>query len=67
MTALNFELQAIKSGLKIGFKQDFQWIESTDERKWCLLCSDAAISFADSLALEKEITPSGLYILYFLS
>jgi len=67
MTALDFELQAIESGLKPGFKKDFQWIESTDERKCCLLCSDAAVSFADKLGLQKEMTPPGLYVLYFLS
>jgi len=67
LTALDFELIAIESGLKTGFNNDFQWVESTDERKCCLLCSDAATSFAEGLGLEKELSPSGLYILYFLS
>lgn len=65
MTALEFELAALECGLKIGFKKDFQWVESEHKGHCCLLCSGKAVLFADKLGIEKEITQSGLYVLYF--
>ena len=67
MTALEFELKALSAGLQIGYKKDFQWIESTDENEWCLLYSDTAIKFCEKEGLTKELTPMGLYIVYFTS
>lgn len=46
MTALDFEIKALDSGLKIGWRLDFKWI--IDERKCCLLVSKAALEFARS-------------------
>ena len=54
MKAIDFEKAAIERGLKIEFKKDFQWVESLDDRIWCLLVSKFAIDFADSLNLEKK-------------
>ena len=59
--AIFFEKAAIERGLKIGFKKDFQWVESLDDRIWCLLTSKSAIDFADSLNLEKEAVEGGAY------
>ena len=67
MKALEFELKALSAGLQIGYKKDFQWIESTDENEWCLLYSDTAIKFCEKEGLTKELTPMGLYIVYFTS
>ena len=63
--AIFFEKAAIERGLKIGFKKDFQWVESLDDRIWCLLVSKSAIDFADSLNLEKEAVEGGAYLIYF--
>lgn len=63
--AIFFEKAAIERGLKIGFKKDFQWVESLDDRIWCLLASKSAIDFADSLNLEKEAVEGGAYLIYF--
>jgi len=65
--AIFFEKAAIERGLKIGFKKDFQWVESLDDRIWCLLTSKSAIDFADSLNLEKEAVEGGAYLIYFLA
>ena len=51
MKAIDFEKSALEHGLAIGSKKDFFWVESLDNRIWCLLLSKSAIDFADSLNL----------------
>lgn len=65
MTAQQFEKKATTIGLKKGFFKDFQFVESLDDRIWCLLLSKAAIDFANSLNLEKEAVEGGAYLIYF--
>ena len=65
MKAVDFEKSALEHGLAIGSKKDFLWVESLDNRIWCLLLSKSAIDFADSLNLEKEAVEGGAYLIYF--
>ena len=65
MKAIDFEKSALEHGLAIGSKKDFFWVESLDNRIWCLLLSKSAIDFADSLNLEKEAVEGGAYLIYF--
>ena len=65
MKAIDFEKSALEHGLAIGSKKDFFWVESLDDRIWCLLLSKSAIDFANSLNLEKEAVEGGAYLIYF--
>ena len=67
MKAIDFEKSALEYGLAIGSKKDFFWVESLDDRIWCLLLSKSAIDFANSLCrnLEKEAVEGGAYLIYF--
>ena len=62
MKAIDFEKSALEHGLAIGSKKDFFWVESLDDRIWCLLLSKSAIDFADSLNLEKEAVEGGAFM-----
>ena len=66
MKAIDFEKKALEHGLAIGSKKDFFWVESLDDRIWCLLLPKSAIDFANSfLNLEKEAVEGGAYLIYF--
>ena len=65
MKAIDFEKKALEHGLAIGSRKDFLWVESIDDRIWCLLLSKPAIDFSDSLNLEKEAVEGGVYLIYF--
>lgn len=65
MTALEFEQKALSNGLRIGWKLDFKWVESMDDRKCCLLISNAAVNFAAENGIETEPVPNDFHLCYF--